>query len=205
VAVEGAGAARRSVFGQASLALVAMLASSFHHTGGFARVMGKDGALKAPGMHEIAKGREAGTTIPLAAFVSIRAQAELAELGIIGLGSGRNTDMIALSAVPMVHGSKDTVPLPAQILTGRVVRFAKWVCEQVPAGTTREQAAKLFSDAAMVFLFPGLDQGAARVDAAVVGGPEAPAIRLVATVSPALAAIPFEVGFDLPLGVALAD
>ncbi len=205
VAVEGAGAARRTVFGHPTFVIAAMLAASFRHTGGFARVMGKDGSLKAPGLHEVAKGREAGTTIPLAAFLSIRAQTELAELGIIGLGSGRNTDMIALSAVPTVRGSKDAVPLPAQILTGRVVRFAKWVCDQVPAGTSREQAAKLFTDAATVFLFPGVSEGLARVDAAVIDGPAGPTIRLVATVSPALASIPFEVGFDLPLGVALGD
>jgi type VI secretion system protein ImpC len=31
------------------------------------------------------------------------------------------------------------------------------------------------------------------------------AVRLVASVSPRLAGIPFEVGFDLPLGVALGD
>ncbi len=202
VAVEGAGAARRSVFGHPVFVIAAMLAASFRHTGGFARIMGKDGSLKAPGLHEVAKGREAGSTIPTAAFLSIKAQSELAELGIVGLGSGRNTDMIALSAVPTLRSSKDAVPLPAQILTGRLVRFGTWVADQVPAGTPREQVAKLFTDAATVFLFPGLSEGA-KLDAGVVEGPEGLAIRLVATVSPRLAAIPFEVGFDLPLRVAL--
>lgn len=202
VAVEGAGAARRSVFGNPVFVLAAMLAASFRHTGGFARIMGKDGSLKAPGLHEVTKGREVGSTIPTAAFLSIKAQSELAELGIIGLGSGRNTDMIALSTVPTLRGSKDAVPLPAQILTGRLVRFGMWVAEQVPAGTPRDQVAKLFTDASTVFLFPGLSEGA-RLDAGVVDGSDGPAIRLVATVSPRLAAIPFEVGFDLPLKVAL--
>jgi len=179
-----------------------MLAASFRHTGGFARVMGKDGSLKGPGLHEVTKGRESGSTIPTAAFLSIKAQSELAELGIIGLGSGRNTDMIALSTVPTLRGSKDAVPLPAQILTGRLVRFGMWVADQVPAGTPRDQVAKLFTDASTVFLFPGLSEGA-RLDAGVVDNPDGPAIRLVATVSPRLAAIPFEVGFDLPLKVAL--
>ncbi|MFO7563259.1 MAG: type VI secretion system contractile sheath large subunit [Enhygromyxa sp.] len=204
VAAEGAGDARRTVLGSPIFALAAMIAASFHHTGGFARVLGKDGAIKAPGLREVSKGREAGSAIPTAAFLSIRAQSELAENGIIGLGSGRNSDMVMLSAVPTVRGSKDSVPLPAQILTGRLVRFGRWVCDQVPAGSTKDEVVKLFKDAATVFLFPGLSAGA-ELHAGVVTEGDTPMIRLVANVSPRLAGIPFEVGFDLPLGVALAD
>jgi type VI secretion system protein ImpC len=207
VAAEGAGASRRTVLGSSVFALAAMLATSYRETGGFARVLGKDGSLKAPGLREVAKGREAGTAIPTAAFLSIRAQSELAELGIIGLGSGRNSDLVALSNVPTVRGSKDAVPLPAQILTGRLVRFARWVCDQVPAGQTREQVVNLFKEAATVFLFPGLNSttGGAELHAGVIDIDGKPAIRLVANVHPRLAGIPFEVGFDLPLGVALND
>jgi type VI secretion system protein ImpC len=204
VASEGAGAARRTVLGSSVFALAAMIAASYRHTAGFARITGKDGSLKAPGLREVEKGREAGSTIPTAAFLSIRAQSELANVGVIGLGSGRNTDMIALSDVPTVRGSKDAVPLPAQILTGRLVRFARWVCDQVPAGQTREEVVKLFKDAATVFLFPGLSAGA-ELHAGIVDEGGTPAIRLVANVHPRLAGIPFEVGFDLPLSVALAD
>jgi len=53
-----------------------------------------------------------------------------------------------------------------------------------------------------VFLFPGLSEGAS-LDAAIVESSDGLAIRLIATVSPRLASIPFEVGFDLPLRVAL--
>lgn len=204
VATEGAGDARRTVLGSPVFALAAMIAASFHHTGGFARILGKDGALRAPGLREVSKGSEAGSAIPTAAFMAIRAQSELAENGVIGLGSGRNSDMVMLSAVPTVRGSKDSVPLPAQILTGRLVRFGRWVCEQVPAGSTRAEVVKMFEDAATVFLFPGLASGA-KLHAGVVAEGDDLMIRLVASVSPRLAGIPFEVGFDLPLGVALAD
>jgi type VI secretion system protein ImpC len=204
VATEGAGDARRNVLGSPVFALAAMLAASFHHTGGFARILGKDGALKAPGLREVSKGREAGASIPTATFLAIRAQSELAEAGIIGLGSGRNSDMVVLSSVPTVRGSKDSVPLSAQILTGRLVRFGRWVAEQVPAGSTKDEVVKLFKDAATVFLFPGLSSGA-ELHAGVVTEGDAQMIRLVASVSPRLAGIPFEVGFDLPLGVALTD
>jgi hypothetical protein len=204
VAAEGAGAARRSVLGSSVFALAAMLAASFHHTGGFARVLGKEGALKAPGLREVQSGREAGIAVPTAAFLSIRAQAELAGLGFIGLGSGRNSDAVMLSEVVTVRASKDAVPLPAQILTGRLVRFGEWVRDQVPAGSSKEEVANLFKQAATVFLFPGLSKGA-RLDAGVVDEGEGPMIRLVAGVDPRLAGIPFEVGFDLPLSVALTD
>jgi hypothetical protein len=63
---------------------------------------------------------------------------------------------------------------------------------------------KLFKEAATIFLFPGLTSGA-ELHAGVVDIDGAPAIRLVANVHPRLAGIPFEVGFDLPLRVALAD
>lgn len=206
VAAEGAGTSRRTVLGSSVFAIAAMLAASYRDTGGFARILGKEGSLKAPGLREIAKGREAGTAIPTAAFLSIRAQGELADLGIIGLGSGRNSDAVALSNVPTVRGSKDAVPLPAQILTGRLVRFARWVVAQVPAGQTRDEVVKLFKEAATVFLFPGVGAAAgAELHAGVVDVDGAPAIRLVANVHPRLAGIPFEVGFDLPLGVALAN
>lgn len=213
VAAEGAGSSRRTVLGSSVFALAAMLAASYRETGGFARILGKDGSLKAPGLREIAKGRESGTSIPTAAFLSIRAQSELAELGIIGLGSGRNSDLVALSNVPTVRGSKDAVPLPAQILTGRLVRFARWVCDQVPGGQTREQIVNLFKEAATVFLFPGLNStnlsnlssGGAELHAGVIDIDGKPVIRLVANVHPRLAGIPFEVGFDLPLGVDIAD
>lgn len=203
VATEGSGNARRTVLGSPVFALAAMIAASFHHTGGFARILGKDGSLKAPGLREISAGRDAGAAIPTAAFLSIRAQTDLAANGLIGLGSGRNTDMVTLSAVPTVRGSKDSVPLPAQILTGRLVRFGRWVCDQVPAGSSKDEVVKLFKDAASVFLFPGLSSGA-ELHAGVVEEGGKPAIRLVASVSPRLAGIPFEVGFDLPLTVALA-
>jgi hypothetical protein len=203
VATEGSGTARRTVLGSPVFALAAMIAASFHHTGGFARILGKDGSLKAPGLLEISTGRDAGAAIPTASFLSIRAQTDLAANGFIGLGSGRNTDMVSLSAVPTVRGSKDSVPLPAQILTGRLVRFGRWVCDQVPAGSSKDEVVKLFKDAATVFLFPGLSSGA-ELHAGVVEEGGKPAIRLVASVSPRLAGIPFEVGFDLPLGVALA-
>ena len=204
VASEGSGMARRTVLGSSVFALAAMIAASFHHTGGFARIMGKEGSLKAPGLREIATGREAGNAVPTAAFLSIRAQSELAALGIIGLGSGRNSDMVALSEMPTVRGSKDAVPLSAQILTGRLVRFGSWVRDQIPAGTSRDDVIRMFKDAATVFLFPGLTTGA-QLDAGVVEENGQLACQLVATVSPRLAGIPFEVGFDLPLEVALAD
>ncbi|MCA9680776.1 MAG: type VI secretion system contractile sheath large subunit [Myxococcales bacterium] len=204
VAAEGAGAAKRTVLGSSVFAFAAMVVASYRHTGGFARIMGKEGALEAPGLREIVSGREAGNAVPTAAFLSIRAQSELGAVGLVSLGSGRNSTAVMLSEMRTVRGSKDAVPFPAQVLTGRLVRFGRWVCDQVPAGSSREEVVTLFKQAATVFLFPGLTTGA-RLDAGVVDEGQGPAVRLVASVDPRLAGIPFEVGFDLPLSVALAD
>lgn len=204
VASEGAGAARRTVLGSSVFAVAAMLAASFRHTASFARVLGKEGSLRMPGLREVQSGREQGSTVPTAAFVSIRAQAELGALGIIGLGSGRNSDAVVLSEIRTARRSKDAVPLPAQILTGRLVRFGLWVRDQIPAGSSRQEVEDLFEQAATVFLFPGLG-GGAQLNAGVVEEGEQTMIRLVAAVEPRLAGVPFEVGFDLPLTVALAD
>ena len=204
VASEGVGTARRTVLGNPVFAIGAMLAASFARTSGFAQVLGKTGALRVPGLVEVTKGAQAGITVPTAAFLPIRGQEELAALGIIGLGSGRNSDAVTLSKIPTVRTSKDAFPLPAQLLTGRLVRFATWVCAQVPAGTPRAQVANLFKEASTIFLFPGLSEGA-DLEAAVIDGSDGPMIRLVASVQPRFAGIPFEVGFDLPLSVALAD
>ncbi|MFY2560727.1 hypothetical protein ACN469_24195 [Corallococcus terminator] len=79
---------------------------------------------------ELPSGREKGLPIPTEVFLPIRALAKLEEKGVLGLGSGRNADTVLLAGAP-------TVPLPAQVLTGRIVRFATWVRDQLPAPATR--------------------------------------------------------------------
>ena len=198
VRTEGSGAARRVVFGSPVAALGAMLSASYHKSGAFARIVGPPGALKAAGSYELPSGRDAGNLVPTEAFYSIRAQSRLAELGIIGLGSGRNSDAIILSSMPTSRKGEDVVPLSAQVLTGRVVRFARWVLAQLPPGAEEPEVKLMFEQAAAVFLFPTA-QEAARLEAQVVTQDGQRSVVLSVSARADLAGIPFHLAFGLPL------
>ncbi|TPV96098.1 MAG: hypothetical protein B7733_06440 [Myxococcales bacterium FL481] len=195
-ASEGTTAARRTVFASPVLAFASMLSASFCYTGGFARILGKTGGLKAPAVFDVTAG-SSRITIPTRVFVPIRGQTQLATAGIIALGSGRNSDTVLTSAMPTARASDDALPFAAQVLTGRLVRFASWVVQQLPSACSAAQLSQLFADAATVFLFPGMPENAAKLEAEVVD--DGNSVRLIATVRPELAGIPFEVGFDMPL------
>ena len=198
---EGVGAAKRVAFGSPSLALASMLAASFRETRSFARILGPGGALEAPGSWELPSGRDAGTSLPTETFLSIRLQGALAAHGVLGLGSGRNTTKVQLSEMPMVRQSPDAAPLSAQVLTGRIARFAQWVCDQVPAGASDQEAASLFEEAAKVFLFAGLDEGTASLRAGVGNAKDgARMVEILCKLPAPLAGIPFQMAFALPVG-----
>ncbi|HYO66461.1 MAG TPA: type VI secretion system contractile sheath large subunit [Archangium sp.] len=199
VMVDGQGARRRTCFTSASLGVASMLASSFRETGSFARILGGAGGVQAPAVWQLPPGREGGTAVPTETFFPLRTQSRLAELGVLGLGSGRNTDVLQLTAAPMVYGGAHRVPLPAQLLTGRIVRFAQWVRDQLPSGAGDAEVSTLFSQAADVFLFGGATP-AGRVRGEVVStGEGTRGVRVTALVRPEYAGTPLELGFVLPM------
>ena len=193
---EGVGAGARHVLGSGVWAVAAMLAASYAKVGGFGAIFGGKG-VTAPGSRLLEEGRHAGLSAPTASFYPIRAQQDLARHGLIAVGSPRNRDQLVLSAAPMVRASADAVPLPAQILTGRIVRFAQWVRDQLPEGLSSEDVARTFGEAAKVFLFPGFNE-LARLDAKVEDETGDRSLRVSAQVHPLLAGIPFEIDFALP-------
>lgn len=195
---EGKGVAERMVFGSGVWGVAALLAGSYASTGGFARIFGKVGALSAPASHTIREGRYADTAAPTEAFYAIQPAEVLAKNGVLGVSSARNSDQIVLAKAPCVRGAKDVVPLPAQILTGRVVRFASWVKPQLPEGCNSKTANEIFEAAAGVFLFPGQQQ-AARVAAAVTNIEGEAHVVVQAKANPQIASVPFEIAFPLPL------
>jgi type VI secretion system protein ImpC len=195
---EGAGEAKRAVFASGVWGIAAMAAQSYRQSGGFARIFGKNGSLRAPASHTIEKGPHKDTAAPTEAFYAISPSEMLSRNGLLGLGSARNSDTLTLVKAPMVRGAGDAVPLPAQILTGRVVRFATWVKAQLPEGCDSKTANELFTTAASVFLFPGQD-AAAHVKAATMNIEGKAHVMVRAAANPAIAGIPFEIAFPLPL------
>jgi len=196
---EGAGDAKRACFGSGVWALAAMQLASYRDTSAFAHCTGREGSLKAPGMHVLSGGAYDGTSIPVEAFWPIRVQDRLAKQGLLGLGSPRNADQVVLSNMPTSCSDTDAAPLPAQILTGRIVRFASWFKLQLPKDVDPQEMGGLFRQAAEIFLFPGMDQ-IARVRADL-GEAEDGELHLAihAKVAATHAGEPFSIAFSLPL------
>jgi hypothetical protein len=195
---EGSGVATRTVLGSGVWAVAAILASSYKDMGSFARLTGKAGALSVPGVHTLTSGRHAGTAVPTEYFLAIRHQQNFALHGLLALGSAKQSDKVVLATTPTMRASRDAVPLAAQLLTGRLVRFAMWVRDQVPTGATDEMVDAMFRDAAAVFLFPGM-QEIGRVGAKLVEEEGQKSLLVEAKVHHAYAGIPFEIAFPLPL------
>jgi len=198
---ESGGVERRVVFGSAGLALAALFSASQRDTGGLAS-LARPGVVRAPANWEPATGPDVGTSIPTERFASLRAQARLAALGLTAIGSPRGGDSIVVAACPTLHIGEDAVSLPAQILTGRIVRFAFWALAQVPAGSSAPDVESLFTQAAGVFLFPGLQPEAASLRAKIDGA--GTHVTITASVHPAIAGARLEIQFALPLDVHLA-
>lgn len=188
---ERVGARTRTAFGSPVWAVLRALAESYEKTSSFARIVGERGRVRAPGVHQ-ATIRGTDCAIPTRHFVSARAQSELASEGLVALGSPRNSDQVILSGAPTFSNAKDAVPLPAQIWTGRVVRFAKWAQLQIPPGASPGEVSTLFQRAAEVFLYPGID--GARVTASVTD----PSIQIRAVFDPSVSLVPMELSFSLP-------
>ncbi len=195
---EGSGAAARTSFGSGVWGIATLLARSYKATGGFAQIFGKTGSVSAPATHTIKEGRYVDTATPTEAFFAIAPADLLAKNGVLGLGSAKNSDALVLAKSVCVRGAKDAVPLPAQILTGRIVRFATWVKPQLPEGCNSATANDLYTAAASVFLFPGQEE-AAHVRAAVTNIEGEAHVVIHSRANPRVASIPFEITFPLPL------
>ncbi len=198
---EGNGAARRVLFGAPALTLAALLSASERDTAGLAS-LARPGAVRAPAVWEPAAGPDLGAQIPTERFAALRAQGRLGLLGLIALGSPRGGDSLVVAACPVVHAAPDAGSLPAQILTGRIVRFSTWFRDQITVGTAAHEVEVLFAQAASVMLFPDLAPEAASLQVKVDA--TGTAIDISATVHPAIAGLRLEIQFTLPLRVALA-
>ena len=198
---EGNGAARRVLFGAPALALAALLSASERDTAGLAS-LARPGAVRAPAVWEPSAGPDLGAQLPTERFAALRAQGRLGLLGMIALGSPRGGDSLVVAACPVVHAAADAGSLPAQILTGRIVRFSTWFRDQIAAGTAAHEVEVLFAQAAGVLLFPNLAPEAASLRVKVDDARAA--IEVTATVHPAIAGLHLEIQFALPLRVALS-
>jgi len=83
-------------------------------------------------------------------------------------------------------------------LTGRIVRFAVWVRDQLPANASDQDCMTLFEQAAKVFLFSGSNDGSVRAQIAENKQGER-GVLVTANVKAEFAGTPFHMAFTLPL------
>lgn len=187
--------AQRTLHGDPAFTLAAMIAASHRDTGGLAS-LARAGAFKAPLIADPpATGGDPPP--PTQQLALLKTQGRLAALGLVALGSPRTGESIVVAACPMVHAAEDTGSLPAQILTGRIVRFALWVRAQIPPGAPAAAVQRLFSEAASVSLLPDLTRDEAAMTAVVdVANKQ---VQITARVHPAIAGAPLEIHFPLPI------
>jgi type VI secretion system protein ImpC len=185
----------REVHGAPALTLAAMIAASHRTTGGLAS-LARAGAFPAPLTSDTTRADEHAPP-PTVELALLRTQGRLAAHGLISLGSPRTGESLVVAACPVLHAAADAGSLPAQILTGRIVRFALWVRGQVPPGASATAVQRLFSEAATVSLLPGLTADEASMSATVDAA--ARQVIITARVHPAIAGAPLEINFGLPL------
>jgi len=196
--VDGAGTMARVSWGSPAMAVAAILTDSYIATGGFGRIVGSPGALAAGGTHEVTLGRQEPMAVPTETFLSIRAQTRLAALGVLGLGSGRNTDKIQLSLAPTATADATAVPLGAQVITGRIVRLASWIRDNVPKDSGGDVVATIFQQAGEVFLFTDPKVGA--LTAQLETTPEGQRIAVIqARAGHQLCGTVLQIAFGMPL------
>lgn len=195
---EETGTTQRLVMGSPVWALATMLAASWNTQGSFAHVLGPAAAISAPAVWT-PPARVRAVAIPIESFLPLSAQRDLARWGVLALGSERDSDRILLAAAPMVSSARGAYPLPAQLLAGRIVRYARWIREQVSPEMDASTVSALYEQGAGVFLFPGLSPAATMLKAAVSGEGAERTVHVTAAASPTHALVPLEMELSLKL------
>jgi hypothetical protein len=134
--------------------------------------------------------------LPTLEFCSVRAQTELAELGITALGSTRRGDEALVSRAPTAFSGGHAQSLASQLVIGRIVRAAREACSALgaPAGEAkrRSEAARIVAQSVPA----GLER-AIRVDLAVEHHGTTQRLSIDASADAFEALSPFAISFAL--------
>jgi hypothetical protein len=189
------GAIRRQCFASPALAVAALLAASFRDTRTFGRLVGPGSGTRAPAVWK----PQGGSTVATEMGLSLREQERLASQGLLGVSGWWDSNAVLLAAAPTVYSGRDGTLLPAQLLTGRIVRLTQELADRLPPGVEPTAVAEAFTRAAEIFLPTGSKQDC-RLRAQVVslGGGER-GVQVRASVRPELAGTHLQLAFTLPL------
>ena len=190
-----AGDARR-VFASPVLGLAALLTAAQRERGRFSRLLAPELLLRAPTFWIPSKGPDAGMALPTSEFCSVRAQHELAALGITALGSTRRGDELLASAAPTAFTGASAQSLPAQLLIGRIVRSVRAELATLPAGADDALLQERLRALCSTPLAPGLGS-AVELDAHIEQPKNGRCVRVEARAGKSDAITPFQIGFTL--------
>lgn len=192
---EHAGKVHRECFASPALAMAALLAASFRDTRTFGRLVGPGSGTKAPAVWRPG-GREPVAT---EACLSLREQERLAARGVAGVSGWWSSNAVLLAAAPTVYGGRDATLLPAQLLTGRIVRLAEEIAERLPSGARQEEVSAVFTRAAEAFLPTGAGRACQLQGKVVSTGNGERGVQVFAALRPELAGTHVQLEFMLPL------
>ncbi|HEX8819630.1 MAG TPA: type VI secretion system contractile sheath large subunit [Archangium sp.] len=192
---EQQGEVRRECFASPVLAVAALLAASFRDTRTFARVVGPGSGTRAPAVWR----PQGGSTVATEEGFSLREQERLAARGLLGVSGWWDSDSVLLTKAPTVYGGRDATVLPAQLLTGRILRLALEVTERIPAGASPDAVAAVFTRAAETFLSTGTGRSCQLHGQVVPTGNGTKGVHVRASVRPELAGTHLQLEFTLPL------
>jgi hypothetical protein len=192
---EQQGEVRRECFTSPVLAVAALLAASFRDTHTFARLVGPGSTIRAPAVWR----PQAGSTVATQVGFSLHEQERLAARGVSAVSGWWDSDSVLLAAAPTVYGGRDAAPLPAQLLTGRIVRLSEELAERLPSGAGHDAITALFSRAAEAFLPSGRGQSCQLHGRVVSTGNGERGVQVLAALRPELAGTQVQLEFTLPL------
>jgi hypothetical protein len=192
---EQQGAVRRECFTSPVLAVAALLAASFRDTRTFARLGGPGSQTRAPAVWQ----PQGSATVATERCLSLREQERLAARGILAVSGWWDSPTVLLSRAPTLYGGRDATLLPAQLLTGRLLRLALALTERIPPSASREEVNELFARAGEAFLANGQAQACQLHGQVVSTGNGERGMHVRASLRPELAGTHVQLSFILPL------
>ncbi|MET0401141.1 MAG: hypothetical protein ABW123_02010 [Cystobacter sp.] len=198
VRAEQHGDIQDACFASPALGVAALLAAGFRDTHTFARLVGPGSAVQAPAAWRPREGAP-GAFVATEACLSLREQERLASRGLAGVSGWWESRAVNLAAAPTVYGGRDAAPLPAQLLTGRIVRLALEIAERLPAQASPDAVAEVCARAARAFLPSGPEPRCELQGQVVALGRGERGLRVRAALPPRLAGTQVSLELTLPL------
>ncbi|WP_225411756.1 type VI secretion system contractile sheath large subunit [Stigmatella hybrida] len=193
---ERQGAVHRECFASPALAVAALLTASFRNTRTFARLVGPGSGSQAPAVWH----PDTDSPVATQAVLSLREQERLASRGLLGVSGCWDSNAVMLGpTAPSLYGGRDAAHLPAQLLTGRLLRLSQAFAESLPEGTHPDAVAAAFAPAAEAFLSLGSGKPCPLQARVVPLGNAEKGLHVRATLRPELAGTPLQLEFTVPL------